>query len=214
RASAAPAAAEPAPPPVVRLDPNARYATTYRPGGAALAELDAALARGTIPAVYRDLVGDFGARYAAPLAAPASGALAVNAATERGVLPPAGGPLHLRVALRSVPAADLPRARLSVTLVLDVSGSMQGRAIENAKAAAAALVKRLDPHDGFALVTFSNDARPVVRPGPIGPRRRAVLARIGGVVAEGGTNVSAGLDLAYTMATGADQAGDVVRVVM
>ena len=189
--------APPPPPPVVRLDPNARYATTYRPGGAALAELDAGLARGTIPAVYRDLVGDFGDRYAAPLAAPASGALAVGAATERAVLPPAGGPLHLRVALRSAPGADLARARLSVTLILDVSGSMQGRAIENAKAAAAALVKRLDRHDRFALVTFSNGARRVVAAGPIGPRRRAVLARIDGIGVEGGTNVSAGLDLAY-----------------
>ena len=210
------AAAEPAPPPtpVVRLDPNARYATTYRPGGAALAELDAGLARGTIPAVYRDLVGDFGDRYAAPLAAPASGALALGAATERAVLPPAGGPLHLRVALRSAPGADLARARLAVTLIMDVSGSMQGHAIDNAKAAAAALVKRLDARDSFAFVTFSNDARRVVRAGPIGPRRRAVLSRIDGVVAEGGTNVSAGLDLAYTMATGGDKGADVVRVVM
>ena len=201
-------------PPVVRLDPNARYATTYRPGDAALAELDAALARGTIPAVYRDLVGDFGARYAAPLAAPASGALAVSAATERGVLPPAGGPLHLRVALRSAPGADPARARLSVTLVLDVSGSMQGRPIENAKAAAAALVKRLDPRDGFALVTFSDVARPVVKSGPIGPRRRAVLARIDGIGTEGGTDLSAGLDLAYRMSSGSNAHTDVVQVVM
>ncbi len=219
RAPSVTAVAEPPPappPPVVRLDPNARYATTYRPGGAALAELDAGLARGTIPAVYRDLVGDFGDRYAAPLAAPASGALAVGAATERAVLPPAGGPLHLRVALRSAPGADLARARLSVTLIMDVSGSMQGSAIENAKAAAAALVKRLDPRDGFALVTFSNDARPVVRAGPIGPRRRAVLSRIGGIAIEGGTNVSAGLDLGYAMATGGQKGAgaDVVRVVM
>jgi Ca-activated chloride channel family protein len=216
-ASVTAAVAEAPPPsPVVRLDPNARYATTYRPGGAALAELDAALARGTIPVVYRELVGDFGARYAAPLAAPASGALAVSATTERAVVPPAGGPLHLRVALRSAPGAKLARARLAVTLVLDVSGSMEGRAIENAKAAAAALVARLDPRDSFALVTFSSYVRPVVQAGPIGPRRRAVLARIKNVVAEGGTNVSAGLDLAYEMATrgGGDPGADVVRVVM
>ena len=129
------AVAEPAPPPppVVRLDPNARYATTYRPGGAALAAFDAALARGTIPAVYRDLVGDFGARYAAPLAAPAAGALAVGVDTERAVLPPAGGPLHLRVALRSA------RARTCAGAPLGHAGPGRqrldaGRAIENAKA--------------------------------------------------------------------------------
>ena len=126
----------------------------------------------------------------------------------------AGGPLHLRVALRSAPGVNLARARLAVTLVMDVSGSMQGRAIEDAKAAAAALVERLDPRDGFALVTFSDGARPVVRAGAIGPRRRAVLRRIGGIVTEGGTNISAGLDLAYGMATRGDAGADVVRVVM
>ena len=36
--------------PARHLDPNARYATTYRPGGAALAAFDAAVARGQIPA--------------------------------------------------------------------------------------------------------------------------------------------------------------------
>jgi hypothetical protein len=36
-----------------RLDPNARYATTYRPGGAALAAFDSAVARGTIPRLTR-----------------------------------------------------------------------------------------------------------------------------------------------------------------
>jgi Ca-activated chloride channel family protein len=206
--------APPAPSPVVRLDPNARYATTYRPGGGALAELDAALARGTIPAVYRDLVGDFGARYAAPLAAPAAGAMAVAADTERAVLPPSGGPLHLRVALRSAPAPHLARARLSVTLALDVSGSMRGQAIENARAAAAALVRRLDAHDRFSLVTFSNGAKLVVRGAPIGPRRREVLDRIAGIETEGGTNISAGLSLAYDQARRADEGADTVRIVM
>src|SRR5262249_11928716 len=124
------------PPPVAeRLDPNARYATTYRPGAAALAAFDAALARGTIPAVYRDLVGDFGARYAPVIAAPSAGALAVRVDTERAALPPSGGPLHLRVALRSSPARNLTPARLSVVVALDVSGSMEGPAIANARAA-------------------------------------------------------------------------------
>jgi Mg-chelatase subunit ChlD len=201
---------EPAP---VRLDPNARYATTYRPGAAALAAFDAALARGTIPAVYRDLVGDFGARYAPAVDAPAKGALAVRVDTERAALPPSGGALHLRVALRASPARNLTRARLSVAVALDVSGSMEG-AIANARAAAEALVRRLDADDHFALVTFSNDARAVIPSGPIGPRRSAVIARIAGIRTEGGTNIGQGLGLAYREVA-ADQApGDVLRVVM
>jgi Ca-activated chloride channel family protein len=209
-AFAAPAAE---PPPAVRLDPNARYATTYRPGAAALAELDAALARGTLPAVYRDLVGDFSARYAPPIAAPANGALAIAVDTERAVLAPAGGPLHLRVALRSAAAPSLSRARLAVAVALDVSGSMTGAAIENARRAAAALVRRLDAADSFALVTFSNEARVLVPAGAVGPRRAAILSRIATIGPEGGTNIGAGLDLAYSQLA-AVEAGDAVRIVM
>ena len=174
----------PAPPP---LDPNARYATTYRPGAAALGAFDAALARGTIPPVYRDLVGDFGARYAPALAAPDKGALVVQVDTERAAMAPAGGPLHLRVALRSNPGRELHRARLSVAVALDVSGSMRGVAIDNARTAAAALVRRLDDGDRFSLVTFSGDAQVLVAAGPVGPRRARILAKITTITAEGGT---------------------------
>jgi Ca-activated chloride channel family protein len=206
------AAAPGSAPAVPRLDPNARYATTYRPGGAALAAFDAALSRGSIPVAYRDLVGDFAARYAPPLAAPASGALAVAVDTERTAIAPAGGPLHLRVALRSAAAAPA-RARLSVHLVLDVSGSMEGKAIAHARAAAESLVRRLEPDDEFSLIVFSSSAQVLVPARPIGPRRAAVIARIGGVTADGGTNISAGLDLAYRQARGRAH-GDVLGIVM
>jgi Ca-activated chloride channel family protein len=198
---------------VERLDPNARYATTYRPGGAALAAFDAALSRGTLPTVYRDLVGDFGARYAPDVAAPTTGALALQVQTERSALAPAGGPLHLRVALRSS-AAKLARAQLAVDLVIDVSGSMQGASIDNARKAAAALVERLDAKDHFSLVTFSDGARVLVPNGPIGPRRGQVLAAIARIEAEGGTNIGAGLDAGYTQARAPGLPADALRLVM
>ena len=205
----------PAPAPAApRLDPNARYATTYRPGAAALGALDAALARGTIPPVYRDLVGDFGARYAPAFPAPDKGALAVRVDAERAVIAPAGGPLHLRVALRSAAGRQLRRARLSVAVALDVSGSMRGAAIENARAAAAALVRRLDDGDRFALVTFSGDAQVLVAAGPVGPRRARILAQIATIAAVGGTNISAGLEQAYGQAMAYAAHADVLPIVM
>ena len=82
----------PVAPALARLDPNARYATTYRPGGAALAAFDAAVARGQIPTSYKDLVGDFGARYAPTLEAPKDGALAITVSTARAAVAPEGGP--------------------------------------------------------------------------------------------------------------------------
>ena len=208
--------ADAVPPPEVavqRLNPNARYATTYRPGGAAMAAFDEAISRGQIPSSYQDLVGDFGARYAPALALPAEGALAVSVDTERGAVGPGGGPMNLVVALAS--SGVMPsRAPLSIHIVLDVSGSMAGRAIEDAKHAAEAAVQKLEPTDDFSMVTFSNDAQLLVADGPIGPRRAQVLARIHDVQANGGTCISSGLDLGYAEARAHGVADDAVRVVM
>ena len=195
------------------LDPNARYATTYRPGGAALAAFDAALARGSIPAVDRDLVADFGARYAPPIEVPEGAAMAFLVETERGSASPSGGAMNLRIAMRSSEAVPT-RAPLSVHLVLDVSGSMAGAAITNARAATEALVDKLDPADDFSMVTFSSDAHLLVPDGPVGPRRAAILSKIHDVHADGGTNISSGLDLGYAQAHSASIGDGATRIVM
>ncbi len=204
---------EPPPPRMTRIDPNARYATTYRPGGAALAAFDAAVSRGSIPAIYKDLVGDFGARYAPVLRRPEGAALAVQIDTERAALAPSGGPVNLRIAIRSSDALPA-RAALSVHLVLDVSGSMDGEAMVNAREAAVALVEKLGPQDDFSMVTFSNEAHVLVHDAPIGPHRGSVLAKIRAVNADGGTNISAGLDLGYKEAHAPGINPDAVRIVM
>jgi Ca-activated chloride channel family protein len=205
--------AEPARVAPAKLDPNARYATTYRPGGAALAAFDAAVARGQIPSSYKDLVGDFGARYAPVLARPTDGALSVAVDTQRAAASPAGGSMNLRVSLVSSDAMP-SRAPLSVHLVLDTSGSMSGQAIEDARKAAEAVVTKLAFDDDFSMVTFSDSARVLVADGAIGPRRADVIARIEKVQADGGTNISSGLDEAYAEAHDARIAPDAVKIVM
>jgi Ca-activated chloride channel family protein len=206
--SLAPTAAD-----VPHLDPNARYATTYRPGGAALAAFEAAVARASIPAADRDLVGDFAARYAPTLGKPATGAMAFAVDTERSALGPNGGDVNLRIAMRSSDA-NPGRAPLSVHVVLDVSGSMGGSAIANARSAAESLVARLDANDDFSMVTFSSEAKVLVPDGLVGSRRGWIADRIRGVVADGGTNISAGLDLGYQEAKSSDVRPDAVRIVM
>jgi Ca-activated chloride channel family protein len=196
-----------------KLDPNARYATTYRPGGAALAAFDAAVARGQIPSSYKDLVGDFGARYAPALARPTDGALSVAVDTQRTAASPTGGSMNLRVSLVSSDAMP-SRAPLSVHIVLDTSGSMAGQAIEDARKAAEAVVGKLAFDDDFSMVTFSDTAHVLVTDGAIGPRRADVIARIEQVKADGGTNISSGLDEGYAEAHDARIAPDAVKIVM
>lgn len=192
------------------LSANARYATTYRPGRGHVAAFDAAVTRGLLPAVYKDLVGDFAGRYVGDLPAPGDKALSVSFQSERSAIAAEGESTGIRISLRGNDVAPA-RAPLAVFLVLDTSGSMAGAAIDNARKAAEVLVKKLQDADVFSMVTFSSSAKLLVGAGPIGPRRAQVLARIRAVEANGGTNISAGLDLAYgearhaqTMPGGAD----------
>lgn len=196
------------------LDPNGRFATTYRPGGGHLASFDSAVARGIIPAGERDLVSDVGARYAPVVDAPKDHAMAILAELERGKLPPSGGPTHLRVTLRSTASAPAARPHLSVHLVLDVSGSMKGDSMQRSRDAARALVDKLAATDDFSLVVFSSDAEVKAPDGPVGSRRDQLKKIIDGIEANGGTNISKGLELGYAQAKTKTIPEDAVRVVL
>jgi Ca-activated chloride channel family protein len=197
----------------VLIDPNGRFATTYRPGGGHLAAFESAVARGIVPAGERELVSDVGARYAPSLAAPSEKALAYQADLERAKIAPGGGPTHLRVALRASDKAA-PRPHLSVHLVLDVSGSMQGESITRAREAARALVEKLDATDDFSLVTFSSDASVLVPDGPVGPRRESIKSTIATIQEGGGTNIGRGLELGYAEAHARSIPDGAVKVVL
>ncbi|HLM72593.1 MAG TPA: hypothetical protein VK459_07875, partial [Polyangiaceae bacterium] len=101
-APAAPVAL-PAPPPEQPIDPNGRFATTYRPGGGHLTAFESAVSRGIIPAAERELVSDMGARYTPRLDVGAGKALAVRADLERAQLSPSGGTFHVRIAVQGSP---------------------------------------------------------------------------------------------------------------
>jgi Ca-activated chloride channel family protein len=208
--------ASPSPPsrPEATIDPNGRFATTYRPGGGHLAAFESAVSRGVIPAGERELVSDVGARYAPVIDAPKDRAMTVLSELERSKLPPSGGATHLRVTLRSTANKPAARPHLSVHLVLDVSGSMKGDAIVRAREAARALVDKLDANDDFSLVTFSSDAEVKAADGPVGARREQLKKTIEGIVEGGGTNISKGLELGYAQAKTKSIPEDAVRVVL
>ncbi|MFT3774141.1 MAG: VWA domain-containing protein [Minicystis sp.] len=199
---------------LVPIDPNGRFATTYRPGGGHLAAFESAVARGIIPAGERELVSDVGARYAPAMDAPKGKAITLRTDFERGKLAPSGGTFHVRVALRSTADKPAERPHLSVHLVLDVSGSMAGESITNARAAASALVDKLAPNDDFSLVTFSNDADVKVPDGPVGARREAIKKIIADIREGGGTNIGRALELGYAQAQTKTIPADAVRVVL
>jgi Ca-activated chloride channel homolog len=196
------------------IDPNGRFATTYRPGGGHLAAFDAAVARGVIPIGHRALVASIGGGHAPDVPLNPDRAMAFVPSLERSQLPPSGGPFHLRFAMRSAPNAPNARPRLSVHLVLDTSGSMQGHPIAHARDAARAVVDQLHPTDDFSLVTFASEGHVRVEDGPVGPRRNAIQSVISGIWADGGTNLGEGLERAYAQASKKSIPEDAVRVVL
>ena len=198
----------------IPLDPNGRYSTSYRPGHGHLAAFEAAVARGVVPVAARELVSDVGARYTPTLPEPKGKALGYAIDLERTALPPAGGPVHVRISLRASAERPHERPRLAVHLALDVSGSMQGEPLTRAKEAARHLVERLEPTDEFSLITFSSEAQVAVTSGMVGPRRSAIEEAIDSANNGGGTNIGEALALAYQQARVHEAGSQAVPVVM
>jgi Ca-activated chloride channel family protein len=94
-----------------------------------------------------------------------------------------------------------------VVAVLDVSGSMSGEKIEQAKVALHQLLTTLAPHDRFRLLAFSNGVRSHDEGWTVASDRGLSRARtwIDGLVADGGTNIEAALSEAFRLKTPRDR---------
>lgn len=104
--------------------------------------------------------------------------------------------------LAATSSADRPeREPVRAILVLDTSGSMAGRALDDAKLAARAFVEAMRPEDAVALVAFADEARTVS--GFTADRGRLV-ALISGLRASGETALYDALGAASRLAGFAD----------
>ncbi len=114
------------------------------------------------------------------------------------------------------PVAGTVGTPRDLTFVLDVSGSMSGRKIEQAKAAGQALLASLQPRDRFRLIDFSTDVR-AYRDGWVtatAENLRGARQYLDALKAEGSTNISEALRVALSAAsaTGRDRLPLVVFV--
>jgi Ca-activated chloride channel family protein len=99
---------------------------------------------------------------------------------------------EIRVAADRPTEAPAPRP-VAMAVVLDVSGSMSGEKIEQAKSSVLRLIERMRESDQIALVTYSDHARVVQPLAPIASVRDALRRTIPTIQIEGGTNIPAGL---------------------
>jgi Ca-activated chloride channel family protein len=103
----------------------------------------------------------------------------------------------------SPPAQSVRATPRDIVLVIDVSGSMSGRKIEQARAAGRQLLQTLTPSDRFRLIDFSSDVRSF-RDGwsvATGGNVRAAAEYLDALHANGGTNIQGALEEALASDT-------------
>jgi Ca-activated chloride channel family protein len=92
------------------------------------------------------------------------------------------------------PPTTGPREPLSLALVVDTSGSMEGDKIEHARAATRSMIEALLPGDQVAIVQFSDAARVVSPLATIGQTHLpALLDLVAKLPADGSTALHAGV---------------------
>lgn len=104
--------------------------------------------------------------------------------------------VSLKLAATRQPALDRgPVQPADLVIVLDRSGSMQGRKLSDARRAVVALLNQLGPEDRLALVTYENGVQTQSTLVPMTEANRMQMrSSLKQIYAAGGTNLGGGLD--------------------
>jgi len=120
----------------------------------------------------------------------------------------------LRVGIQGYEVPDRERKDVSLTFVIDISGSMDmDNRLGLVKRSLELLVEQLRPSDKVGIVVYGSDARVVLTPTPAS-RKGRILDAIYSLRTEGATNAEAGLRLGYKMAMRAYEREAVNRVIL
>jgi Ca-activated chloride channel family protein len=107
------------------------------------------------------------------------------------------------------------RVPTDLVVILDRSGSMSGAPIGHARAAVRELIGSLSEDDRFSLITYSSGAETKIALGHASARARAAwLQTLASVEVGGGTNMSAGLELATHGVDRMAKRGRATRVIL
>jgi Ca-activated chloride channel family protein len=133
--------------------------------------------------------------------APADGAGDLVVTSDSGLAPSLDdGTQLVRVAVAAREVTPAERPRVNVTLVVDTSGSMDIRSrLGLVRSSLALLADRLRDDDTVSVVTFEDQARPVLEPTPV-RETDTILDAVEELTPGGSTNLEAGLAMGYEQA--------------
>jgi Ca-activated chloride channel homolog len=143
---------------------------------------------------------------------PREGAFAVH--VDGAPTPFSGRATLLRIGIQSQVVSDEERSPVSLTFVIDTSGSMQmENRLELVKDALGVLVGGLRADDSVAIVEFGSQARIVLSP-TSAAEPEVILRAVRLLLPDGSTNAQAGLELGYQLAELGRRPGVRDRVVL
>ncbi|MBW2463644.1 MAG: VWA domain-containing protein [Deltaproteobacteria bacterium] len=188
-------------------------ANNFVGGSGTSARLEDLLDRGVMVSGERVQLAAFHERDALPYPRPSTDAVALHVEAERSRVTARGDTVHLQVALLAR-QGELPRRpRMDIRLVIDRSGSMSGDKFTHAIDAAHQLVRHLDRNDRIGIIAYDSYAEPLLASSRVGDGEHAHAA-LSRIRPGGGTNISAGLDLALADPPRRDRPGDLGLVVL
>ena len=121
---------------------------------------------------------------------------------------------YFMLLLAPAAAGREPAVPRDLTLVVDVSGSMSGTKLEQAKAALQQALGTLGPADRFRLIAFSGTVREF-RSAPVAPTRANLADAsefVDALAAEGGTNLAGALQAALDRPADGERLAQVILV--
>ena len=129
------------------------------------------------------------------------GTLRLDARLGRGRLPRTGEETFVLVNVRADANAAGTSAQRELVIAIDRSGSMSGKRLNNAVAAAESAVARLADGDSVSVIDYSNAAHVLVEPTVLGARTRLrVNLALSTLTARGETCISCALETALELA--------------
>ena len=155
----------------------------------------------------------------APPRTAAKGVLSISGQlTQDKVLKGSDGTIGLNLTLQAGETAATTNndaRNVDMVIVLDRSGSMKGRKINDARQAIMDLLSNLTSKDRFGLITYSDAVRIEVGLQPITPdNRQRMETAVTGVRVGGGTNLGAGLQAGIDLLGSAGRSMNAARVIL